>query len=231
MFDWTARDEEATKMKKYRYLYILLVLVLVLSGCVPATPEAPFVSVETIVAATYAVIQAQTVAAEAVIPTATLIPPTPTKLFATFTPIATSTSFIVSSLTPVPTLTLLPSDTPTAVTSGSGDLLYSCEVVGSAPASGIEVKRNKEFSWTLHVKNTGTIKWGGGDTKLAHIKGAEYYILKRVLIEKATDAGEIGEFRVALYAPEEPGRYTSTWTIRIRVQDFCEIKYQIYVVK
>jgi len=213
-------------MKKYSSFYILLVFVLVLSGCIP-TPEAPFVSVETIVAATYVAIQAQT---EAVIPTATPIPPTPTKLFATFTPIATSTSFIVSSLTPVPTATMPPSLTPTKVTSGSGDLLYSCEVVGSSPASGFEVKKNKEFTWTLHVKNTGTTRWKSGETKLAHIKGAEYYILRRVLIEKPTAPGEIGEFRVALYAPEEPGRYTSTWTMRKGIHDFCVIKYQIYVV-
>ncbi|MBC8336525.1 MAG: hypothetical protein ISR59_10945 [Anaerolineales bacterium] len=218
-------------MKNKSSIYTLIVLVLVLSGCMPTTPEAPIVSVETIVAATYAVIQAQTAAAEAVIPTATLIPPTPTKLFATFTPIATSTSFIVSSLTPVPTATMPPSLTPTNVTSGSGDILYSCEVVGSSPASGFEVKKNKEFTWTLHVKNIGTTIWSGGDTKLAHIKGAEYYILKRVLIEKTTNAGEIGEFRVALFAPEEPGRYSSTWTMRRGINDFCEIKYQIYVVK
>ena len=215
-------------MKKNRSFYFLLVLFLALSGCVPTTLEAPFVSVETIVAATYAVIQTQT---EAVIPTATLIPPTPTKSFATFTPAPTFTSFVVSSLTPVPTSTLTPSLTPTNVTSGSGDVLYACEVVKSSPESGYEIKKNQDFTWTLRVKNIGTARWDSGETKLAHIKGAEYYIERRVLIEERTDPGEIGEFRVELYAPEEPGRYTSTWTMRKGIHDFCVVKYQIFVVK
>ena len=216
-------------MKKYLPFYFLLVLVFALSGCMPTTPEAPFVSVETIVAATYAVIQAQT---ETAMPTETDIPPpSPAELRATLTPIATSTSFIVLSLTPVPTSTMTPSLTPTNVTSGSGEVLYACEVVSSSPASGYELKKDEKFTWTVKVKNIGTADWNGGITKLAHIGGAEYYKEKRVLIEGTTDAGETGEFRVGLYGPEDPGRYTSNWTMRSGVHDFCAIKYQIYVVK
>lgn len=217
-------------MKKYRSYYILLVLVLVLSGCMPTTPEPPFVSVETIVVATYAAIQAQT---EAAMPVATTSTPsaTPIESYSTVTPIFTNTSFVISSLTPIPTSTTIPSATPTNVTSGSGNVLYSCEVVSSSPGSGYEVKKNKNFIWTIRVKNTGTVKWDRGDTKIAHIKGAEYYIEKRVLLEETTKTGEIGEFRVELYAPEEQGRYTSTWTMRKGIHDFCVIKYQIYVVE
>jgi len=174
------------------------------------------------------VIQAQT---EAVIPTATIIPPTPTKLFVTFTPVATSTSFIVSSLTPVPTFTTAPSLTPTNVTSGSGDVLYSCEVVKLSPESGYDFKKNQKFTWTIRVKNNGTARWDRGDTKIAHIKGAEYYIDRRVLLEETTEVGEFGEFHVELISPNDPGRYTSTWTMRKGIHNFCVIKYQIFVLK
>ncbi len=119
-------------MKKYRALYICLIAILAISACTPvSTPQPP--SLETIVAATYAAAKAQT---EAAMPSETPIPTTPTAARATLTPFPTATIFVLPSFTPTFTASPTPVFTVTNITSGSGDVLYACNIVSISPESG-----------------------------------------------------------------------------------------------
>ncbi|MBT3187774.1 MAG: hypothetical protein HN736_13455 [Anaerolineae bacterium] len=212
-------------MKKHRFFYILLITILSLSACTPAATPQPS-SVETIVAATYAVAKAQTAAA---MPTATLIPPTPTKPRITSTPFSTPTIFVVSSFTPSPTITATPAYTPTNITSGSGDILYACNIVKLSPESTYTVKPNEEFKWTWEVENIGTAKWWPDTAQVKYASGAEYYIKKHAAIDKPTDPGEIAIFKIKMRAPKETGTYTTTWSMRKGIHYFCYAQLKIVV--
>jgi len=214
-------------MKKYRLIYILLITLLALSACTPAYTEQPS-SIETIVAATYAVIQAQTAAA---MPTATIIPLTPIKPYATTTPIPTSTSFVISSFTPTSTITATPVYTATNVTSGSGTVLYACDILSTSPENGFEVKPNKEFVWIWNVKNIGTVRWAQEKVTARYSNGAEYYVKKEVGIQEPVNLGQTGEFRIKLKAPSAPGTHTTTWSMRKGIHYFCYVQLKIVVKK
>ena len=213
-------------MKKYRFFYMPLIVLLSLSGCIFTPVEA--VSIETIAAATYAVIQAQTAAA---MPIATLVPPTLTELRSTLTPYPTSTTFVILSPTPTLTSTATPAYTATNATSGSGTILYACDVLSTSPESVYVVKPNEKFKWTLNVKNTGTAKWWPDSTYIKYSHGAEYYVDKESAIERPTDPEETGIFIVKMQAPKGPGTYTTTWSMRKGIHYFCYVQLRIVVKK
>lgn len=214
-------------MKKTKFLYLALILLFSLSACMPAaTPEPP--SIETIVAATYAVAKAQTAA---VLPTVTNAPPTATEARDTATPYPTETPFVVPSFT----LTFTPSPTPaytaTNITSGSGDILYACNIVSLSPADGTTFKTNEEFHWVWKVENIGTAKWWPDTAYIKYNSGDAFYIKKEAAIGDPTDPGEIGNFRVKMQAPKEPGTYTTIWSMRKGIHTFCYASLKIVVEK
>lgn len=214
-------------MKKTHLLSLALILLFALSACAPpATPEPP--SIETIVAATYAVAKAQTAAA---MPTATLIPPTATEVRATATLYPTDTPFFVPSITPTFTNTPTPAYTATNITSGSGDILYACNIVSLSPANGTVFKPNEEFHWVWKVENIGTAKWWPDTAYVKYSSGDTFYIKKEAAIGDPTDPGEIGNFRVKMQAPKEPGTYTTTWSMRKGIHYFCYAQLKIVVEK
>lgn len=214
--------------EKYRPFYILLIAVIALSGCTPA-PAQPYVSVETIVAATYAVIAAQTEAAR---PTATPIPPTATATRppGTATPTPTAT-FIISTFTPTFTPTSTPKPTATSVVAGSGNVTYACNIISLSPENGTEVKAGEEFNWIWRVENIGTTTWQEGIVMVTYASGADIAKKKKVILNKTTPPGQIAEFKVRIAMPKEPGRYTTNWMMRKDIHYFCNAQLQVYAVK
>ncbi|MBT7081161.1 MAG: hypothetical protein HN929_06830 [Chloroflexi bacterium] len=212
-------------MKKYRVLYICLITILAISACTPvAIPQPP--SIETIVAATYAAAQAQTAAA---MPSETPIPTTPTAVRATLTPFPTATTFVLPSFTPTFTASPTPVYTVTNITSGSGDIIYACNIVSISPESGYVVKPREEFKWVWEVENIGTAKWWPDTAFIRYSRGTEYHVKKEAAIEDPTEPGEIGYFRVKMRAPKDPGTYTTTWSIRKGIHEFCFAQLRIVV--
>ena len=213
-------------MKKYRSFYILLITILTLSACTPATPAPP--SIGTIVAATHAAAQAQTAAA---LPTATLILPSPVRRRATSTLLPTATLFVFSSSTPRATSTPTATATATNVTSGSGTVLYSCDILGLSPKNGFEVKPNEKFKWIWSVRNIGTVRWVSEDTIAKYVSGATYHIEKEVPLQSSVNLGKTGQFIIRMKAPSTPGTYTTLWSMRKGIHDFCYAKLVIIVKK
>lgn len=214
-------------MKKYRYIFFPLVIMLFLSAC-KSTPTVEPPSVETIIAATYAVIKAQT---EAAMPTSTPITPTPTEARATLTPFASPTTYIITQVTPTFTITPTPEPTATNITSGSGDVLYACEIISLSPASGSTIEPEEMFRWKVFIKNIGTSKWWPETAMLRFSSGAKYYEDKKAYVESSTNPGEIASFSIKMLSPEEEGTYTSVWSMRKGIHEFCFVKFKIVVKK
>ncbi len=216
-------------MKKYSLIYIFLIALIALSGCTPAVPAQPYIPVETIVAATYAAISAQTEAAR---PTATPIPPTATATRppGTATPTPTAT-FVLASFTPSFTPTNTPKPTATNVVAGSGNVTYSCNIISLSPENGTQVKAGEEFDWIWRVENIGNVTWTKDEVMVIYSSGAEYAKRDKVALKSNTAPGQTAEFRVRMLAPKQPGRYTTTWSMRKGIHYFCYAQLQIYVVK
>ena len=205
-----------------RNLIFVLVFFLALSACAPTSDLIP---IETVFAATHSALMAQTEAARAR-ETATPIPTNTRR--PTLTPIPSSTTFVLTP-TFTPTVTLVP--TATQVTSGSGNVLYSCNIRTISPTSGYIAKPNERIRWTWYVENMGTTKWWPKTMVAAYSSGAEHYVDKEIALEDPTDVGETGIFSVRLIAPKEPGTYTTTWSLKKGIHYFCYTKLVIVVKK
>jgi hypothetical protein len=111
--------------------------------------------------------------------------------------------------TPTPTGTL-----PTA-TVNSASLAVGCNNLAFVRdvniPSGTVFEKNKVFTKTWKVENTGTCAWmpqyilvsAGGDTL-----GGE-----TMRISRSVTVGDWSELSVELQAPETPGKYTSSWRL------------------
>ncbi len=212
--------------KKYRLLYLIIVGVLLFSGCTPVA-EQPYVPVETIVAATYAAISAQTAAARPP-NTSTPLPATPTRRPSTITPTPTTT-FVLPSFTPIFTQTSTPEPTATNVTSGSGSVLYACNILSLSPENVYQVKANQDFFWKWEVENIGTTAWDPDTVKITYTGGTQLARDKRFPLNERTQPGKIAYFKIKMRAPKEPGTYDTTWALRKDIHMFCYEKLVIEV--
>ena len=217
--------------KKHRPQYLLVVVALLLSSCTPIYPEQPYIPVETIVAATYAAISAQTAAARPP-NTATPLPPTATRPPATSSPTPTSTFVInLASITPSSTPTTTAEPTATNVTSGSGTVLYSCNILSLSPANVYRVKANESFNWVWQVENIGTTTWDPASVKVVYADGTQLSNQNRYPLKDRTKPGQNTLFTIKMHAPSEPGAYTTTWSMRKDIHTFCYVKLEIEVFK
>ena len=213
--------------KKYQPLFLTLLLALLLAGCAPAAT--PYVSIETIVAATYAASVAQTEAARPPA-TPTPLPPTPTRRPGTATPTPTAT-FVISSVTPSPTKTDTPEPTATNITSGSGTVLYACNIISTSPKSPHRVKPRDRVQWTWVVENIGTTRWDPSTTDVHFAGGTRMTSNNQADIQSPAKPGSTTTVKINLDVPKEPGVYTTTWAFRKGIHNFCYATIQIDVIE
>ncbi len=215
-------------LKKHPLFSLFLLIAIVLTSCAPA-PAQEYVPVETIVAATYAAIAAQTEAAR---PPATFtpLPPTATRPPGTATPTPTAT-FVISTLTPTFTQTFTPVPTATLITSGSGTLLYACDILSIAPKDSVRIKVNQRFQWNWEVENIGTTRWDPDTMDAYFIGGTQMSKYKGYPISGPAKPGKTITVQIDLVAPKEPGNYTTTWALRKGVHRFCYMKLDVEVYK
>ncbi len=211
-------------MKNHR-AYIFLVLLFALSSCAPATPT--LLPIETVFAATHGAIMSQTAAAKS-LETAT---PQSTHTHApTITPFPSATTVLLNIVaTSTPTTTPIPS--PTNITSGSGNILYACELVQLSPENDYIVKPNESFHWVWHVRNIGTTKWYPDTVSVKYARGAQYYIKKEAPLGDTINIGDVALFRIKMQAPKEPGTYTTTFSLKKGIHYFCYFNLRIIVKK
>ena len=214
-------------LKKHPLLVIFISAALLVSACAPTPP--PYVPIETIVAATYAAISAQTEAARPP-NTPTPLPPTPTRPVGTATATPTAT-FVLASITPTFTPSSTPEPTATTLVSGSGNLSYSCIILSSSPTSVSRVKTGSEIQWALQIENSGTSRWDPKDVEVRFSGGTNLASKKAFEISGPAKPGQNITIKIKLNAPKEPGVYTTTWVLKKGIHQFCNMDLEIEAYK
>ena len=213
--------------KKYPALILFSIISLALASCAPA--PTPVVSIETIVAATYSASVAQTEAARPpntptpILPTATRTCPPSTD-----TPTPTAT-FIIASITPTFTPTATVQPTATTVTSGSGNLLYSCNILSMSPRDKVRVSPKESIRWIWQIENSGTTRWDPDDVGVRFSSGDRLSSKNAFSIDGPAKPGQNTTAKLTLYAPKEPGTYITTWSLRKDIHYFCYATLEVEV--
>jgi hypothetical protein len=171
-------------------------------------------SLETIVVATAGAAQTQTAR---VLPTATM----------------TSTSTLVPTSTPTETPTAtetiifdIPTSTKPFVTQSAGS---GCQVIAQSPVNNTVFDAREAFTaeWTL--RNTGSETWLSTNNDFYHSGGTDMH--RTDAYDMPNNVGASGEvtFRVEMFAPRDPGTYTSTWSLGSKKQTLCKVSVTIVV--
>ncbi len=206
--------------RNQRTLAILLATVLALACSPLATPYAPptfdLLQVNTIIAETAGAAATQTFA---LLPTLTITPtftrapsetPSPTNTFI----------FVLATSTPTP------SDTPTPEKPAEP---YACEILLQSPANDTSFVPGLAFQGLWQVKNIGTQTWGVNTADYRYVGGDKFHRTKVYDMPTSVPPGEKVDIVVAMWAPNDPGTYTTTWNIQVGKTRFCDMELRIIV--
>ncbi|MBT3320662.1 MAG: hypothetical protein HN392_00060 [Anaerolineae bacterium] len=214
-------------MKKYRSLYLYIILVFAISSCTPA-PAPTLIPIETVFAATHNALMAQTAAAK---PRETAIPSMTSTRAPTPTPFPSATIVhLIATDTPMPTATII-ADTPTNISSGSGTVLYACEIVQLTPADEHIIKPNEAFKWVWYITNVGTTKWSPDTVYARYVRGSQFFVDLETPLDDTFSVGETNSVSIKMRAPTEPGTYWAVFSLKKGIHDFCYAKLTIIVQK
>jgi hypothetical protein len=214
-------------MKRNLWL-VFLVFAVLLVGCLPNNPAAQSAdapNIETIVAATYAAISAQTKAAEALFTSTPENTPTSTNspLPPTVTPTYTPT-FVIYTATPIFTNTPIYTNTPDRPAD------YECALLSTSPSNGTVVGPKHGFDWIIKVNNSGNEKWYAADVLWIYISGDKFFPAREYNLWKDVPAGKNIELGLDIEAPKQPGTYSMTWGLKRDTGDiFCRQTLKIIV--
>ena len=205
--------------RNQRTLAILFITVLLLACAPLATPYAPptfdLLQVNTIIAETAGAAATQTFV---LLPTAT-VAPTFTKA-PSETPSPTNTFIFVLATPTVPSLTPTPekSDEP-----------YDCQVLSQSPVDDTSFVPGLAFQARWQVKNIGTETWGVNTADYRFVSGTKFHKLAVYDMPTSIPTGEKADIFVEMWAPMDPGTYTTTWRIKVGKTEFCSMKLKIIV--
>jgi hypothetical protein len=214
-------------MLKQKVLLWLVALALILA-CVP-TFAAPFPTadpnaVNTFIAQTANAASTQTAAAQ---PTLTYTPTvTPTRLTDTPSPTATATViFILSTPTPL----VIPTFTFISGSSGTSSADFSCQVISVDPANGTAFEERAKFDTTWRVRNNGQRTWDRNSVDFLYDSGDRIHRVAGYDLNANVRSGDTTNLSAAMEAPQNPGTYSTTWTLRRGDSEFCRMSLTIVV--
>ena len=170
-------------------------------------------SIETIVVQTAAAAQTQT---------AILLPP-PTNT-PTITPPPTGTP--TETATPTETFVfILPTSTKPFEPYSAGS---NCELIALTPHNPVLLPREIfETNWTL--KNTGDELWLDKDIDFKHSGGTDMHREDVYDLPKSVAPDDQVTITVPMYAPKDPGTYTSTWVLALKKTTLCKVSVTVIV--
>lgn len=202
-----------------RVLAILFAIALMLACAPLATPSAPptfdLLSINTSIAQTAGAAATQTFV---LLPTATITQ--------TFTPVPTE----IPSSTPTFIFILPTSTVPTSTpTQGLSSLQYDCQVLLQSPLDDTTIVAAQPFQAHWVVKNRGTEPWGTNSADIRYSSGSKLHRAPVLDMEVAVLPGEKLDVNVNMWAPVDPGTYTTTWKIKVGKTEFCPMKVKIIV--
>jgi hypothetical protein len=217
-------------MHKQKVLIWFAALALILA-CVPAIaqpfPTADPNAVGTFIAQTANAASSQTAAAQ---PTLTYTPTlTPTRLTDTPSPTATATViFILSTPTPlvIPTFTFISGG---GSGSGTSSADFSCQVISVSPANGTSFNPRADFDATWRVRNNGQRTWDRNSIDFIYDSGDRIHKVSGYDLSANVRSGDTTNFSADMEAPQNPGTYSTAWTLRRGNNDFCKMSLTIVV--
>ena len=225
-------------MNLSRLKYAVLALaVFVLSACGPAAPALsidPKLLIQTIVAATVAAIPTSTPG-----PTYT---PKPTSTIPGGAGVPTESPLLFASSTPIPSLTplvlIFDTNTPNATLPpgviGPDAPMYSCQELLYKPDRGEVVRPRETFQMVWKGENNGTAPWKEKEVKFVFLAGDKIYKDDPVKdIGYAVYPGERIRLWRAIQAPQDEGRYSAAWGLKLVKEDrlICSMEMYFLVVK
>ncbi len=199
-------------------LILLIAALIVLLACELPVLSQPVASnpapgsIETIIFLTAAAAQTQT---------AIVLPPTRTP---TLTQLPTGTP----TETPTPTATfifVLPTSTKPFEPYKAGS---QCELIALTPNNPVLAPREIfETNWTL--KNTGNKLWLDKNTDFKHSSGTDMHRTDVYDLPKSVSPDDQVVITVPMFAPKNPGSYTSTWVLATKKDTLCKVSVTIIV--
>lgn len=205
--------------RNQRVLAIIFAIALLLACAPLATPIAPptfdLLSINTNIAQTAGAAATQTFV---LLPTLTI---TPTFTVAP-TEIPSSTPTFIFIL---PTSTV-PSSTPTLDQSSDP---YACRILSQSPVDEAGFVPGIAFQARWQVRNIGTQTWGVNTADYRYTGGTKLHKTSVYDMSKSVPPGEEVDIFVEMWAPMDPGTYTTTWKIKVGKTEFCSMKVKIIV--
>jgi hypothetical protein len=95
--------------------------------------------------------------------------------------------------------------------------------------NGTHYKSGELFSISWKVRNTGTTGWDSGTIDFTYIAGTKMYQYPLVHLQGTVDPGNIAYLIADMRAPRNPGKYSTTWSLRQGDNYFCHVGLTIYV--
>ncbi|MBI3162191.1 MAG: hypothetical protein HYZ23_06760 [Chloroflexi bacterium] len=205
--------------RNQRMLAIFLAFGLLLACAPLATPVAPptfdMLSIDTSIAQTAGAAATQTfvlLPTSTVTPTITVLP--------TETPTETPT-FIFILATPT-----VPSATPTF---SQSDEPYACAIVDQNPANETGFVPGIAFQTRWRVRNIGTQTWGVNTADYRYSSGTKFHKVGIYDFPSSARPGDEIDIFVQMWAPMDPGEYSTTWKLKVGKTEFCSMKLKIIV--
>jgi hypothetical protein len=220
-------------MRASQWIRILFIIVILLSSAAcagrPQTPEPLITTTPT--AFSVSAIRTQAVGtayaaltstARASIPSVTPIPPEP------------STTPFPPTRTPLPSLTA--SDVPTrqiyTPTMTPSQTEFQCGILDIQPVQNATLPINYDFDATVEIQNTGEVTWNAGTIFFMYSEGTKFQ--KRqgaAILTQDVKPGKAANFIIDMTAPDTPGRYEASWTLRRGPLNFCTVYFILQIVK
>lgn len=222
----------------------ILAIVSILAGCTGAAPTAQPTEDPAAAQATIAAVQTQAAAtvvagitANAPEATATSEPTATTEPTATSEPQPTETIAqpTVTQAPPTPTWAPLFTNTPPGTVTATFTTTpssYSCTITESSPEVGYDLAPGTDFDASWTAKNTGTNTWLGSEVDIKYVSGTKMHEgsdLRDLPGDVAKDS--TFKFILDMIAPNEVGRYTSTWAMVQGSTTLCTFTVTIDVVE
>jgi hypothetical protein len=125
------------------------------------------------------------------------------------------------TLSPVPSPSAGASSAPSQTPIESGAL--DCALLMQTVKNGAHFKPGDQFSISWKVRNTGTAGWDSGTLDFTYIAGTKMYQYPLVHFQGTVDPGNISYLMADMRAPHNPGKYSTTWSLRQGDNYFCHV--------
>ena len=133
------------------------------------------------------------------------------------------------SFTPAPSATLEPTLSPVPSPSAGASGALDCALLMQTVKNGAHYRSGELFSISWKVRNTGAAGWDSGTLDFTYIAGTKMYQYPLVHMQGTVDPGNIAYLMADMRAPRNPGKYSTTWSLRQGDNYFCHVGLTIYV--